>query len=143
MPQWHTMHMCMQSKNLRGTIQSNAIHFSESDPGLHFLGALLLLGPDDCDKRGGRIAAELAQLTSARVARLCAQSRSPRTTETSHEAGERLEPAASFGRGTRGRVDGGSWEGSNVRGIVADGIGTSADGKQSGRVRVLWPLLGA
>ena len=52
--------------------------------------------PSECDKRGGGIAAELARLTSARVARVCAQSRSPSTTESTHEAGERLEPADSL-----------------------------------------------
>ena len=102
-----------------------------------------LLDPGECDKRGGGgIAAGLARLTGARVARVCAQSRSPRTTETSHETGERLEPAASFGCGTCGRVDEGSREGSDVRGIVADGIRTDADGEQSGCVLALSPLLG-
>ena len=57
---------------------------------------LLLLAPGESDKRSGRIAAELARLTGARVARVCAQSRSPRTTESTHEAGERLEPVDSL-----------------------------------------------
>ena len=41
-----------------------------------------------------------------------------------------------------GRVDGGSREGSDVRGMVSDGVNTGADGVQSGRMRALWLLLG-
>ena len=36
------------------------------------------VGPGECDKREGGIAAELARLTSAHIARVCAQSRSPK-----------------------------------------------------------------
>ena len=44
--------------------------------------------------------------------------------------------------GTCGRVDEGSWEGSDVRGIVSDGIRTDADGEQSGCMLAPRTLLG-
>ena len=49
----------------------------QDSSGFSLVRLLLLLGPGERDKRGGRIAAELARLTSARVARVFAQSRSP------------------------------------------------------------------